>query len=227
MAEWKGLPVAKSSVIFVCQTCGAESPRWMGRCPNCSEWNTMVEETVQRSKKAASTWVSRSKPVPITKVENSAESRFSTGIEELDRVLGGGLVPGCLGLIGGDPGIGKSTLLLQVASGVAKERGKVLYVTGEESLAQLKLRALRLEAVEERLIAVSEASTNGICDIIDEVQPVLVIVDSIQAMFVEEVSSPPGSVGQVRESTGRFLQMAKGNEIAILLVGHVTKGGNL
>jgi DNA repair protein RadA/Sms len=198
----------------------------MGKCPNCGEWNTLVEETTGPSRQERS-WVSRSKPLPLTEIENSAESRFSTGIEELDRVLGGGLVPGCLGLIGGDPGIGKSTLLLQVASGVAKERGKVLYVTGEESLAQLKLRALRLEAVEERLIAVSEASTNAICDIIDEVQPVLVIVDSIQTMFVEEVSSPPGSVGQVRESTGRFLQMAKGNEIAILLVGHVTKGGNL
>ena len=216
--------MARKTVLFVCQSCGAESPRWMGKCPNCGEWNTLVEETTGPSRQERS-WVSRSKPLPLTEIENSAESRFSTGIEELDRVLG--LVPGCLGLIGGDPGIGKSTLLLQVASGVAKERGKVLYVTGEESLAQLKLRALRLEAVEERLIAVSEASTNAICDIIDEVQPVLVIVDSIQTMFVEEVSSPPGSVGQVRESTGRFLQMAKGNEIAILLVGHVTKGGNL
>lgn len=218
--------MARKTVLFVCQSCGAESPRWMGKCPHCGEWNTLVEETTGSSRKERS-WVTRSKPLPLTEIENSAEARFSTGIEELDRVLGGGLVPGCLGLIGGDPGIGKSTLLLQVASGVAKQRGKVLYVTGEESLAQLKLRALRLDAVEENLIAVSEANTNAICDIIEEVQPVLVIVDSIQTMFVEEVSSPPGSVGQVRESTGRFLQMAKGNEISILLVGHVTKGGNL
>ncbi|NMA60584.1 MAG: DNA repair protein RadA [Firmicutes bacterium] len=218
--------MARKTVLFVCQSCGAESPRWMGKCPHCGEWNTLVEETTGSSRQERS-WVTRSKPLPLTEIENSAEARFSTGIEELDRVLGGGLVPGCLGLIGGDPGIGKSTLLLQVASGVAKQRGKVLYVTGEESLAQLKLRALRLDAVEENLIAVSEANTNAICDIIEEVQPVLVIVDSIQTMFVEEVSSPPGSVGQVRESTGRFLQMAKGNEISILLVGHVTKGGNL
>lgn len=198
----------------------------MGKCPHCGEWNTLVEETTGSASQGRS-WVARSKPLPLTEVESSVEFRFSSGIEELDRVLGGGLVPGCLGLIGGDPGIGKSTLLLQVASGVARERGKVLYVTGEESLAQLKLRASRLGAVEERLIAVSEANTNAICEIIEEVQPVLVIVDSIQTMFVEEVSSPPGSVGQVRESTGRFLQMAKGSEISILLVGHVTKGGNL
>lgn len=218
--------MARKTILFVCQSCGAESPRWMGKCPHCDEWNSLVEETVGTSAKERS-WVARSKPIPLTKIENSAESRFTTGIGELDRVLGGGLVPGCLGLIGGDPGIGKSTLLLQVASGVARERGKVLYVTGEESLAQLKLRALRLDAVEENLIAVSESNTNAICEIIEEIKPILVIVDSIQTMFVDEVSSPPGSVGQVRESTGRFLQMAKGNEIAILLVGHMTKGGNL
>ncbi len=219
--------MARKTVLFVCQACGAESPRWMGKCPACEEWNTLVEETVQPVSKSARTWVAKSKPVPLSQIENSAESRFSTGIEELDRVLGGGLVPGCLGLIGGDPGIGKSTLLLQVASGVAKERGKVLYVTGEESLAQLKLRAMRLDAVTEDLIVVSEANTEAICEIIQSEQPVMVIVDSIQTMFVEEVSSPPGSVGQVRESTGRFLQMAKGSNIAILLVGHVTKGGSL
>lgn len=219
--------MAKKTVLFVCQDCGVESPRWMGKCPGCGEWNTLVEETVEPNRKNSRTWVKRSKPLPLTEIENSAESRYSSGIEELDRVLGGGIVPGCLGLIGGDPGIGKSTLLLQVASGVARNRGKVLYVTGEESLAQLKLRALRLGAVEERLIAVSEANTHAICEIIQEEQPVLVIVDSIQTMFVEEVSSPPGSVGQVRESTGRFLQAAKSSETSILLVGHVTKGGSL
>lgn len=219
--------MAKKTVLFVCQNCGAESSRWMGKCPQCGEWNTLVEETVEPVSKNSRTWVTKSKPLPLTAIDNSAEARFSSGIEELDRVLGGGLVPGCLGLIGGDPGIGKSTLLLQVASGVARTQGKVLYVTGEESLAQLKLRALRLDAVEERLIAVSEANTNAICEIIQEEQPILVIVDSIQTMFIDEVSSPPGSVGQVRESTGRFLQMAKGSNISILLVGHVTKGGTL
>ncbi|NMB00442.1 MAG: DNA repair protein RadA [Firmicutes bacterium] len=219
--------MAKKTVVFVCQSCGAESPRWMGRCPGCSEWNTLVEETVQPASKQARAWVAKSKPVPLTQIEDSAYSRFSTGIKELDRVLGGGLVPGCLGLIGGDPGIGKSTLLLQVAAQVARTEGKVLYVTGEESLAQLKMRAIRLGALEEELIAVSEANTEAVCEIIREQQPILVIVDSIQTMFVDEVSSPPGSVGQVRESTGRFLQLAKGTNTAILLVGHVTKGGNL
>ena len=199
----------------------------MGKCPVCGEFNTLVEETVQPAGKNAHSWVVKSKPLPLTQIENTAETRFSTGIAELDRVLGGGLVPGCLGLIGGDPGIGKSTLLLQVASGVARQLGKVLYVTGEESVAQLKLRAMRLDAVCENLIVVSEANTNAICQIISDEQPVLVIVDSIQTMFVEEVPSPPGSVGQVRESTGRFLQVAKGSDICILLVGHVTKGGNL
>jgi len=219
--------VARKTVVFVCQACGAESPRWMGKCPACQEWNTLVEETVQPAKKHTRTWVEKSKPLPLTKIENRGVARFSTGIEELDRVLGGGLVPGCLGLIGGDPGIGKSTLLLQVASSVARSRGKVLYVTGEESLSQLKLRAIRLDAVAEELIVLSEANTNAICEVIENEQPVLVIVDSIQTMFVDEVSSPPGSVGQVRESTGRFLQVAKGGDISILLVGHVTKGGNL
>lgn len=219
--------MARKTVVFVCQACGAESPRWMGKCPSCEEWNTLVEETIQPVTKNARSWVAKSKPLPLTKIENRAESRFSTGIEELDRVLGGGLVPGCLGLIGGDPGIGKSTLLLQVASCVAQNIGKVLYVTGEESLAQLKLRALRLNAVAEELIVLSEANTHAICEVIEDENPVLVIVDSIQTMFVEEVSSPPGSVGQVRESTGRFLQMAKGSDTSILLVGHVTKGGNL
>ena len=219
--------MAKKTVVFVCQECGAESPRWMGKCPVCGEWNTLVEETVQPAGKNAHAWVVKSKPLPLTQIENTAESRFSTGIAELDRVLGGGLVPGCLGLVGGDPGIGKSTLLLQVASGVARKLGRVLYVTGEESLAQLKLRALRLDAVCEELIVVSEANTNTICQIISDEKPVLVIVDSIQTMFVEEVPSPPGSVGQVRESTGRFLQLAKGSGICILLVGHVTKGGTL
>lgn len=219
--------MAKKTVLFVCQSCGAESPRWMGRCPNCGEWNTLVEETIAPISKNPRTWVAKSKPLPLTEVDNSAEERFNTGIPELDRVLGGGMVPGCLGLIGGDPGIGKSTLLLQVASGVAKNEKKVLYVTGEESLAQLKLRALRLDAVEERLIVVSEADTDVICEIIREENPTLVIIDSIQTMFVEGISSPPGSVGQVRESTGRFLQISKGSGISILLVGHVTKGGNL
>jgi len=205
----------------------------MGRCSVCGEWNTLVEETAGPANKQAGrwgdqqNWVSSSKPVPLTQVEDSSHARISTGLEELDRVLGGGLVPGCLGLIGGDPGIGKSTLLLQVASSVARQAGKVLYVTGEESLGQLKLRAVRLGAMEERLIAVSEADSEVISRIIAEEKPLLVIVDSIQTMYVQEVASPPGSVAQVRETAGRFLQIAKGGGISVLLVGHVTKGGEL
>lgn len=225
--------MARKTIVFVCQSCGAESPRWMGRCSVCGEWNTLVEETAGPANKQAGrwgdqqNWVSSSKPVPLTQVEDSSHARISTGLEELDRVLGGGLVPGCLGLIGGDPGIGKSTLLLQVASSVARQAGKVLYVTGEESLGQLKLRAVRLGAMEERLIAVSEADSEVISRIIAEEKPLLVIVDSIQTMYVQEVASPPGSVAQVRETAGRFLQIAKGGGISVLLVGHVTKGGAL
>ncbi|HHW73162.1 MAG TPA: DNA repair protein RadA [Firmicutes bacterium] len=225
--------MARKTTVFVCQSCGAESPRWMGRCSVCGEWNTLVEETAGPANKQAGrwgdqqNWVSSSKPVPLTQVEDSSHARISTGLEELDRVLGGGLVPGCLGLIGGDPGIGKSTLLLQVASSVARQAGKVLYVTGEESLGQLKLRAVRLGAMEERLIAVSEADSEVISRIIAEEKPLLVIVDSIQTMYVQEVASPPGSVAQVRETAGRFLQIAKGGGISVLLVGHVTKGGAL
>lgn len=224
--------MARKTTVFVCQSCGAESPRWMGRCPICSEWNTLVEETVgpvgkQARGWAAQKWVAPSKPVPLTQVEDSDHERFSSGLAELDRVLGGGLVPGCLGLIGGDPGIGKSTLLLQVAASVAKQEGKVLYVTGEESLAQLKLRALRLGALDERLVAVSEADTEAITNMIAAEKPLLAIVDSIQTMYVQDIASPPGSVAQVREAAGRFLQLAKGSGTSILLVGHVTKGGSL
>ncbi len=219
--------MAKKTVLYVCQSCGAESPRWMGRCPHCGEWNTLVEESRAEAKKGSRTWVQTSTPRPLTEIEDGGQIRFSCGIEELDRVLGGGLVPGSLGLIGGDPGIGKSTLLLQIAGQVAKKLGPVLYVTGEESLAQLKLRAVRVGAVEERLIAVSEANADAVCQIIEKEKPVLAVVDSIQTMVVEELTSAPGSVGQVRESTGRFLQAAKTGGTVILLVGHVTKGGYL
>lgn len=219
--------MAKVTVRYICQSCGAESLRWMGKCSNCGEWNSLVEETTTPKGKHQKAWVKRSTPLPLTEISTADQPRFSTGIAELNRVLGGGLVPGSLGLIGGDPGIGKSTLLLQVASKVAQESGQVLYATGEESLTQLKLRAERLGILSDQLIAVSESSTEEICSLITERRPKLVIIDSIQTMFVDEVQSPPGSVGQVRESTGRFLQVAKGTDTAVLLVGHVTKGGSL
>jgi len=199
----------------------------MGKCANCGEWNTLVEETVTKQEQHKRTWVKRSTPLRLAEISTEDQPRFSTGSGELDRVIGGGLVPGCLGLIGGDPGIGKSTLLLQVAGKVAEESGPVLYATGEESLAQLKMRAQRLGINSQELTVVSESSADQIADLIREKKPKLVIVDSIQTMFVDEVPSPPGSVGQVRESTGRFLQAAKGTGTAVLLVGHVTKGGSL
>jgi len=199
----------------------------MGKCARCGEFNTLVEETVAPQAKPKGAWVKRSRPLRLTEISSAEDPRFSTGIPELDRVLGGGLVPGCLGLIGGDPGIGKSTLLLQVAGSVAEQSGPVLYATGEESLAQVKMRAERLGIDAQGLTVVSESDTDQVCGIIQEQRPKLVIVDSIQTMFVEEVPSPPGSVGQVRESTGRFLQTAKSTGTAILLVGHVTKGGSL
>jgi DNA repair protein RadA/Sms len=219
--------VAKTTIRYICQNCGAESLRWMGKCANCGEWNTLVEETVTKQEQHKRTWVKRSTPLRLAEISTEDQPRFSTGSGELDRVIGGGLVPGCLGLIGGDPGIGKSTLLLQVAGKVAEESGPVLYATGEESLAQLKMRAQRLGINSQELTVVSESSADQIADLIREKKPKLVIVDSIQTMFVDEVPSPPGSVGQVRESTGRFLQAAKGTGTAVLLVGHVTKGGSL
>ncbi len=219
--------MAKTTIRYICQNCGAESLRWMGKCANCGEWNTLVEETVTKQEQHKRTWVKRSTPLRLAEISTEDQPRFSTGSGELDRVIGGGLVPGCLGLIGGDPGIGKSTLLLQVAGKVAEESGPVLYATGEESLAQLKMRAQRLGINSQELTVVSESSADQIADLIREKKPKLVIVDSIQTMFVDEVPSPPGSVGQVRESTGRFLQAAKGTGTAVLLVGHVTKGGSL
>ncbi len=219
--------MAKTTIRYICQNCGAESLRWMGKCSSCGEWNTLVEETLTKQEKYKGGWVQRSTPRRLAEISTADQPRFSTGSQELDRVLGGGLVPGCLGLIGGDPGIGKSTLLLQVAGSVAEQFGPVLYATGEESLTQLKLRAERLGITAHDLTVVSESSTEQICSLIQENRPKLVIVDSIQTMFVDEVPSPPGSVGQVRESTGRFLQAAKGTNTSILLVGHVTKGGSL
>ena len=195
--------MAKTTIRYICQNCGAESLRWMGKCANCGEWNTLVEETVTKQEQHKRTWVKRPTPLRLAEISTEDQPRFSTGSGELDRVIGGGLVPGCLGLIGGDPGIGKSTLLLQVAGKVAEESGPVLYATGEESLAQLKMRAQRLGINSQELTVVSESSADQIADLIRE-KPKLVIVDSIQTMFVDEVPSPPGSVGQVRESTGRF-----------------------
>ncbi len=220
----------KRTTRFVCQNCGTEFSKWMGKCSGCSEWNTLAEEVVPKGSSHSQTvWTNNAgsgKPESISDVKAHQEQRFSSGIPELDRVLGGGIVPGSLGLVGGEPGIGKSTLLMQVAACVAAQRGTVLYVSGEESPTQLKLRAQRLDVLNSNLQVVAQANAGIIGQHIREYMPKLVLIDSIQTIYQEDLSSAPGSVGQVREGATFFLQLAKSLEIPIILVGHVTKGGS-
>ena len=216
--------------IFFCQECGYESAKWMGQCPACHAWNSMVEERVSASssgKKAAPRREGAGKPVSLDEIELNAEDRKRTGIEELDRVLGGGIVRGSLVLIGGDPGIGKSTLLLQVCQKLSGESRHVLYVSGEESLQQIKLRAARIGDFGEGLKLLCETNLDEISEVIERTKPSAVIIDSIQTMYNEAVSSSPGSVSQVRESTGVLLRLAKSLQIPIFIVGHVTKDGTV
>ena len=220
---------AKKTAFF-CQECGYESPKWMGQCPGCKQWNTFVEETVvtDQGKTAGVGNVVRkaADPIPLSQVEIHEEERLCTGIKELDRVLGGGIVGGSLTLVGGDPGIGKSTLLLQVCRNLA-QKTQVLYISGEESLKQIKLRAQRIGAFSDRLLLLCETNLDVIRQTIEKRRPDVVIIDSIQTMFHEEVASAPGSVSQVREATGVFLQIAKGLGVSIFIVGHVTKDGSV
>ncbi len=220
--------------VFFCQNCGHEESKWLGQCPACGEWNTFVEERVSSGITKGSTVTSRSvresvreaKVIPLNDVTADDDVRIRTGIRELDRVLGGGIVPGSLVLVGGDPGIGKSTLLLQVCQRLADQK-KVLYISGEESQAQIKLRANRMGAFASGLYLLCETNLETIRGVIEKEKPELVIIDSIQTMFSEEVSSAPGSVSQVRESTNIFMQLAKGLCIPIFIVGHVTKEGTV
>ncbi len=215
--------------IFFCQSCGYESSKWMGQCPGCREWNTFVEEVVD--KKSAGTLAKQkssaieAKVLPLSEIELTSERRVSTGMKELDRVLGGGIVKGSMVLVGGDPGIGKSTLLLQVCKNLSDERIKVLYISGEESLQQIKIRAERIGTFGDSLKLLCETNLDTIQAVIDREKPQIVVIDSIQTMFNEAVSSAPGSVSQVRESTGVLMQIAKGKGISIFIVGHVTKEG--
>ena len=217
---------AKKTVYF-CQNCGHEESKWLGQCPMCKEWNTFVEEKVTRSSTAAAKRRDESNIVTLSSVETNDDERLETGIRELDRVLGGGIVPGSLVLVGGDPGIGKSTLLLQVCQRLAAQGKKVLYISGEESLRQIKLRANRMGTFSESLYLLCETNLATIRDAIENSKPDVVIIDSIQTMYNEEVSSAPGSVSQVRESTNIFMQLAKGLTISIFIVGHVTKEGTV
>ena len=217
----------KTSVYF-CQNCGFESAKWMGQCPGCKEWNTFIEEIVDR-KSSVSASVKKTleevKPVPLSAVTSADEKRMSTNMKELDRVLGGGIVKGSLVLVGGDPGIGKSTLLLQVCRNLSNENHSVLYISGEESLQQIKIRAERIGQFSDSLELLCETNLDIMKEVIARKKPSVVIVDSIQTMFSEGVSSAPGSVSQVREATSVFMQIAKGLDISIFIVGHVTKEG--
>lgn len=215
--------------VFFCQNCGHEETKWLGQCPMCKEWNTFVEEKVIASSVSASVKTDRDiekKIVALSQVNTDEQKRFQTGMKELDRVLGGGIVPGSLVLVGGDPGIGKSTLLLQVCQKLAKER-QVLYISGEESQAQIKLRANRMGNFSDNMKLFCETNLGTIRDVIEKKQPEFVVIDSIQTMYSEEVASAPGSVSQVRESTNVFMQLAKGLGITIFIVGHVTKEGTV
>ncbi|HEX8142596.1 MAG TPA: DNA repair protein RadA [Pyrinomonadaceae bacterium] len=221
------------ATVYVCQNCGNQSRKWLGKCPDCGGWNTFVEERARvATKKEGATArggfrLREVKPVAYGEIESQNESRVSSGVTEFDRVLGGGIVPGSLILIGGDPGIGKSTLLLQVADKMSAAGITVLYVSGEESERQIKLRGERLGVTAERLYLLPETTLENIFDEIERMNPGAIIVDSIQTVFSSNIESAPGSVSQVREVAGQFLLLAKNRTIPVFLIGHVTKEGSI
>lgn len=219
---------AKKSIFF-CQNCGHEESKWLGQCPMCKEWNTFVEEKVASVKQSSvkERKEADAQVVTLSSVSTNEDERVQTGILELDRVLGGGIVPGSLVLVGGDPGIGKSTLLLQVCQKLSAMEKRVLYISGEESLRQIKLRANRIGEFEDTLYLFCETNLDTIRGVIEKQKPDMVVIDSIQTMYSEEIGSAPGSVSQVRESTNVFMQLAKGLGISIFIVGHVTKEGTV
>lgn len=212
--------------VFFCKECGYETTKWMGQCPSCKEWNTIIEEIVDNHKKNIRvTMENKSKPQKISEVLLDKEERVKTGIEEFDRVLGGGIVRGSLTLVGGDPGIGKSTLLLQVCKNLSDMGKSILYISGEESLKQIKLRADRIGSFNDKLMLLCETSLDVIAEHINEIKPEIVVIDSIQTMICENVTSAPGSVSQVRECTNVLMQLGKGLGVSVFIVGHVTKEG--
>ncbi|KIS03793.1 DNA repair protein RadA [Paucilactobacillus wasatchensis] len=220
--------MAKVKTQFVCQNCGYSSPRFLGRCPNCGEWNTLVEEKVQSSvdrKSRVSMNGTTVKPTKIGEIKMGQTPRVKTNMRELNRVLGGGIVPGSLILIGGDPGIGKSTLLLQVSGQLNQTGGSVLYVSGEESATQIKMRADRLHVAGDQFYVYPETDMSSIRATIEELKPDYVVIDSVQTMSEPDVASAIGSVAQIREVTAELMQIGKTNNITIFIVGHVTKGG--
>lgn len=216
---------AKKSVFF-CQNCGHEESKWLGQCPVCKEWNTFAEEKVMAVKGGAKE-KKEIQAVTLSSVSTDEDERMKTEFEELDRVLGGGIVPGSLVLVGGDPGIGKSTLLLQVCQKLSAMNKTILYISGEESLKQIKLRANRMGEFSENLYLLCETNLEFVRSAIERQKPDMVVIDSIQTMYNEEIGSAPGSVSQVRESTNILMQLAKGMNIAVFIVGHVTKEGTV
>jgi DNA repair protein RadA/Sms len=218
--------MSKIKTFYQCQACGYSSPKWLGKCPDCGAWNTMVEEkSSPDTRHHGHATFEKPKPQPLSSISGGKEKRIATGINELDRVLGGGVVAGSMILVGGDPGIGKSTLLIQAASQLSQRSGKVLYVSGEESPEQIKLRAERLGITSENIVLLSETHLEGIMDAAADMSPGTVVIDSIQTMYTEELTSAPGSVGQVRECAARLMHFAKRSEIPFFLIGHVTKEG--
>lgn len=225
--------IMKTKTIFVCQNCGTQSVRWVGKCPNCEEWNSYVEEamvarTQQAGMRASVAALETAVPVLLSEVDTQHEKRYMTGIGEFDRVMGGGIVPGSVTLIGGDPGIGKSTIILQAGCALAAAGLKVLYVSGEESVKQAKMRADRVaRTANENFYIVNEIDVEAIAGLVHELTPQVVIIDSIQVVHLAEISSSPGSVSQVRESAAVLTQMAKSRGVALFFIGHVTKEGML
>ena len=228
LSPTKGGRMAKAKTVFVCGNCGYESAKWLGKCPACNEWNSFYEEKINNtvSMSNSSGKQKTSSPQKLKEVEGVSASRTNTGIGELDRVLGGGLVKGSLVLVGGEPGIGKSTLILQLCDKIQGE-GKVLYVSGEESAEQVKIRADRLGINNEDIMFLGETDIDIIQDAILSINPKLVIIDSIQTMYSEEITSAAGTVSQVREITARIMRICKDNSITTIIIGHVTKDGNI
>ena len=221
----------KIASVFFCQECGYESSKWMGQCPACKSWNSFVEELVDKKSISSSGKVAKerkeAKPLPLSQISSSNERRISTKMKEFDRVLGGGIVDGSLVLIGGDPGIGKSTLLLQLCRNLSQDKTRILYISGEESPQQIKMRAERIGEFDDSLELLSETNLDTIRCVIENKKPSIVIIDSIQTMYNESVASAPGSVTQVRESTNVLMQIAKGLGITVFIVGHVTREGTV
>lgn len=218
--------MSKVKTFYQCQACAYTSPKWLGRCPDCGAWNTLVEEkTSSGTYKPVHSSFDKPKPQPLSSISGGREKRTPTGINELDRALGGGVVEGSVILVGGDPGIGKSTLIMQAAATLAVRSGKVLYVSGEESPEQIKLRAERLGVDSENIILLPETNLEGIINAAADIRPGTLVIDSIQTMFTEELTSAPGSVGQVRECAARLTAFAKKSGVPLFIIGHVTKEG--